>query len=469
MGATGGPQNPGGASAVKTTTSVDQTFAEVGAVVCDPGTARVYEHGWQSWSPTTTYFLHDRPYRPSGETTRVLCYRADCAVPEGCFQGEGLLAVQEAAGGPVHVFAARPGADAVASIRARVENTSVVVTSDGDVEHVADDGPGGMVGALGRWGDRFADAVGVGAIRQAPTIWCSWYHYFTRVTEQDVFDNLDALDEFELPVDVVQLDDGYEAEIGDWLALSGRFRSLRDLVARIRDRSRRAGIWTAPFLVGERSRLYAEHPEWLVEGASAGHNWGQKLFALDHTHAGAAEYLQHVFSTFREFGIDFFKTDFIYAAALDGGRHEDLQPVEAYRRGLRLIRDAIGPEPYLLGCGAPILPSVGLVDAMRVSPDTGPEYEPVQGDLSQPSVRSAAVSGAGRAWQHGRFWVNDPDCLLARPQVERREDWAAHIERYGGLRGSSDRLRDLDAWGLQTTRRLLSTVPPPRPFMLDPA
>jgi alpha-galactosidase len=454
---------------VNTTRSVDQVFAEVGAVACDPSSARVYEHGWQSWSPTTTYLLRDPPYRPSGETTRVLCYRPDCSVPGGYFQGEGLLAVQESAGGPVHVFAARPGADAVASVRARVQDASVVVDSDGDVEHVADDGPGGIVGALGRWGDRFAAAVGVGAIRRAPTIWCSWYHYFTRVTEQDVLENLDAIDELELPVEVVQLDDGYQTEIGDWLELSGRFRSLRDLVARIRDRGRRAGIWTAPFLVGERSRLFAEHPEWLVEGASAGHNWRQNLFALDHTHPDAAEYLQQVFSTFREFGIDFFKTDFLYAGALAGRRHQDVPAVEAYRRGLRLIRDAIGPESYLLGCGAPILPSVGLVDAMRVSPDTGPEYEPTAGDLSQPSVRSAVVSGVGRAWQHGRFWVNDPDCLLARPQVERRKDWAAHIERHGGLRGSSDGLRALDEWGLRTTRRLLATVPPPQPFGLERA
>ena len=39
--------------------------------------------------------------------------------------------------------------------------------------------------------------------------------------------------------------------------------------------------------------------------------------------------------------------------------------------------------------------------------------------------------------------------------------------RYGGLRGSSDRLRALDGWGLQTTRRLLSGVPPPEPFAVD--
>ena len=39
--------------------------------------------------------------------------------------------------------------------------------------------------------------------------------------------------------------------------------------------------------------------------------------------------------------------------------------------------------------------------------------------------------------------------------MQRREDWAALVERYGGLRSSGDGLRNLDAWGLATTRRLL--------------
>jgi alpha-galactosidase len=444
-----------------------EAFGELGQVRCDLAEGRVYEHGWQSWSPTTTYSPRDRPYRPSSEATRVLNYRPDRSAPEDQFQGEGLLAVQEAADGPVHLFAARPGAETVPSIRARVEGGALAVSGTGEVRHLVDDGPGGLAGALGRWADGYGAALGVHGLRSAPTIWCSWYHYFTAVTQQDMLENLDAIDRLGLPVDVVQLDDGYEAEIGDWLTLSGRFPSLRDLVAHIRQRGRRAGIWTAPFLVGERSRLYAEHPDWVVDGASAGTNWGQRLFALDVTHPGAAEYLHQVFSTFSGFGIDFFKIDFVYAGALDGRRHEDVAPVEAYRRGLRLIRGAIGPDAYLLGCGAPILPSVGLVDAMRVSPDTGPEYEPDLGDLSQPSVRAAVLSGAGRSWQHGRFWVNDPDCLLARPAVEGRQEWAAHVERYGGLRGSSDRLADLDDWGLETTRRLLATVPAPKPFALD--
>jgi alpha-galactosidase len=447
----------------------NRAFTDVGEIDCDPGTARIYEHGWQSWSPTTAYLLHDRPHRPAGEHTRVVNFRADGPAPQGLFQGEGLLAVQERSGGRVHLFAAHPGADAVPSIRARVRDHAVAVAADGAIQQRVDDGPGGISGALGRWADGYASALGVvGPIGPAPTIWCSWYHYFMEVTEEDVLENLHAIDELRLPVEVVQLDDGYQAGIGDWLTLSGRFRSLRDLVARIRDRGRRAGIWTAPFLVGQRSRLYADHPEWLVQDASAGHAWHQDLFALDVTHPGAAAHLRRVFLALHRLGIDFFKIDFLYAGALEGRRHEDVPPVEAYRRGVRLIRGTVGPQAYLLGCGAPILPSVGLVDAMRVSPDTGPGYEPLDGDLSQPSVRSAMVSGMGRAWQHGRFWVNDPDCLLARPGVERRRDWAAHIRRYGGLRGSSDRLRDLDRWGLQTTRELLTTVPPPTPFPLDP-
>ena len=54
--------------------------------------------------------------------------------------------------------------------------------------------------------------------------------------------------------------------------------------------------------------------------------------------------------------------------------------------------------------------------------------------------------------------MNDPDCLVAAPHVERREEWADVVERWGGLRASSDRLRELDGWGLETTRRLVRPV-----------
>ena len=92
---------------------------------------------------------------------------------------------------------------------------------------------------------------------------------------------------------------------------------------------------------------------------------------------------------------------------------------------------------------------------MRVGPDIAHHFEPLDGDLSQPSQRAAAQNSRWRAFQQGRFWINDSDCLVVAPKVERREEWAGVVERYSGLRSSSDRLRDLDPWGLDVTRRLL--------------
>jgi alpha-galactosidase len=169
--------------------------------------------------------------------------------------------------------------------------------------------------------------------------------------------------------------------------LSDRFASLSDVVRAAADRGRRTGIWVAPFLVGAKSVLAAEHPDWLVRSCAdpgsgpldAGHQWDQQLHVLDVTHPGAAAYLTDVFSTLRASGIDYFKIDFVNAGARCGLRHADVSALEAYRAGVELIRAAIGPESYLLGCGAPTLASVGLYDAMRVSPDTDPRYEPHEG------------------------------------------------------------------------------------------
>lgn len=433
-------------------------------VPVDPHRGTVYEHGWQSWSPATVHPAAGTGHRPARPSMQTMCYRPGRPAPPHGFQGEGLLAVDPGTGEPVRVFAAGDPGGEQPSIRAELAGDRMVVASDRPeaVEDLPVAGP--LAAALATWADRLVARAAVPPPRPAPTVWCSWYHYLREATEADVLENLHAIGANGLPVEVVQVDDGWQAEIGDWLAFSGRFAGLAGLAGRIRDAGRRPGLWVAPFLVGARSRIARDHPDWLVADAGAGHNWGQDLFALDVTHPAAADHLRRVFRRLGGLGFDYFKLDFAYAGALEGRRRRDLPAVAAYREGLALIREAVGPDAYLLGCGAPILPSVGLVDAMRVGPDIDRRFEPPDGDQSRPSQRAATLSVVGRAWQHGRFWVNDPDCLLLSPGVQQRERWARTVERYGGLRGSSDRIGDLDGWGLATTRRLLAEAPPPVPF-----
>jgi alpha-galactosidase len=447
----------------------------VGEVVAelemDPRRCLIHAEGWQSWTPTTAYRLSDAQWLPVRPEVWTWGYGGSRPRPpqrSGSFQGDGLLVVDPGTGGEVVAVGAAAANRAMPVIRCeQIGEGRLVVTADAPVSIVGVDASGGIEAGKRTFADAFADASGVTRVRAAPTIWCSWFDYFSGITEADVDENLGAIAERELPVDVIQVDDGYQPELGDWLQLSSRFTSLSNMVERIREHGRRAGIWLAPFLVGVRSAIAAEHPDWIVRGESgepvfAIHNWGQDPYVLDVTHPGVVDYLTTVLGSFVDTGFDFFKVDFLYAAALEGRRFDgSLTATQAYRQGLENVRAAVGKDAYLLGCGAPLLPSVGLVDAMRISADTSPRWAPADGDMSFPGGEAAELSVHGRAYQHGRYWINDPDCLLLGPGVEHRERRVKMMMGHGGLRGISGRVANLDKWAETTVRELLTTPPLP--------
>ena len=56
-------------------------FVDVAELVCDPSRARVYEHGWQSWSPTGIYPATATSARPIDATVQTIVYRPSAARP----------------------------------------------------------------------------------------------------------------------------------------------------------------------------------------------------------------------------------------------------------------------------------------------------------------------------------------------------------------------------------------------------
>ncbi|MGW9159336.1 glycoside hydrolase family 36 protein [Microbacterium sp. NPDC055665] len=414
--------------------------------------ARVYAEGWQSWSPTTWYTQDDRPPQPEEGWQHAMRFRPGVEVATNAVQGEGLLVVDPGNTEPVQVFATLDASRDVPTLRARWKNDRVIVECDQPDSVSTWSHQGDGASALAAFGRRFAAAAGARSLSRPPRVWCTWYEYFEEVHASDVIENLQAIQAEDLPIDVVQIDDGWSLGTGEWTALNPRFGSLAETVAAIRDSGRRAGIWAAPFSVGASSAVATAHPDWIV--GPAGYNWGDDLQGLDLTHPGVRDYLTRVFTDIRELGIDYVKLDFLYSGALPGARWETgATPISAYRSGLELIREVLGEETYLLGCGAPILPSVGLVDAMRVSGDTFHEG----GEDGSQGLRGR-MSLESRAWQHGCLWTNDPDCLVARPSFVLREEWAQVVLAAPGIRGFSDRISGLDDRGRQLVRQLLEQV-----------
>lgn len=300
--------------------------------------------------------------------------------------------------------------------------------------------------------------------RWNPVGWCSWYHYFGRLTWGDLLKNLDlAQAGRDFPFEVFQVDDGYERDIGDWLESKDGYPALPEMAAAVRGRGFVPGIWTAPFSAAETSALAARHPGWMVAEASGAklcyRGWGKNVFALDTTRPEVRAWLFDVFRGLKKAGFDYFKIDFLFAAAMPGSRLRNLTPVQAYREGLRVIRRAVG-RSFVLGCGAPLLASAGFVDGMRVGEDTAPYWKTKDSPFEGPNAYFALKNALHRQFLHRSLWLNDPDCVLLRS----REIELAAAERamYALAAGAmdnmilvSDDLSLVDAEGRETLRRAL--------------
>ena len=180
------------------------------------------------------------------------------------------------------------------------------------------------------------------------------------------------------------------------------------------------------------SRLAAEHPDWLLRGAfnrpvNAGFLWNTFTTALDLTLPPAQEYVKEVIHTaVQRWGFSYLKLDFLFAASLPGKRFDPTRTrAQVLRRALEDVRQAAGEEAQLLGCGCPLGPAIGLVDAMRISSDVDVGWTPsyrgqkffFQAEPHMPSARNALQNVLCRLPLHQRWWINDPDCLLLRPET----------------------------------------------------
>ena len=328
-----------------------------------------------------------------------------------------------------------------------------------------------------RFADAWAKRSAARRHHSPPTGWCSWYYYFDKVSLKDVLANADWFaahrrDGFE-KVEYIQLDDGYQSDLGDWLETNEKFPGgIPAFAAAVRQRGFKPALWVAPFLVGEHSRLLREHPDWVMRDEKGSitypFNWRTgRVAALDPTHPEATAHLERLFRKIRAAGISYVKLDFcmVPVASFGGRFHDSAVPrAAALRRGYEAIRRGFGEDGFILGCTTPFGPVVGIVDAMRSSTDITPYWEPEKTFYDEaPTVPNVCRNVIQHNYMNGRLWINDPDTLIVREDATKLtqsevELWARAVRLVGGSLMLSDNFTALSDARRPLVERTLLTA-----------
>ncbi len=257
--------------------------------------------------------------------------------------------------------------------------------------------------------------------------WTSWYNYYTKITEDIIIENLNSFKENKIPIDVFQIDDGYQEYIGDWLNIKDKFPHGMDFIAKqIKSNGYKAGLWLAPFVCEKKSKIYNEHPDWILKDEKGnplvvGYNpaWSGDFYALDFYNAEVRKYIKEVLeAVLFKWNYDMIKLDFLYAVQVKPRRGKTRAKImyEAMDYIRRTAKDKI-----ILGCGVPLAPCFGIVDYMRIGCDVNLTWDKdiipsMTNHREVPSTINALLNTIHRRHLDGNVFGNDPDVFILRKE-----------------------------------------------------
>ncbi len=332
--------------------------------------------------------------------------------------------------------------------------------------------------------EAYADAVAAHykiKLRPQPTVYCSWYHAGSS-NERQLARNAEFAARHLAPFgfSVVQIDDGWQAgQKGNGPKKNftthnptGPYRSgMKKTADHVRSLGLVPGLWFMPFAGNAADPFFADKQHLFAtkDGKPYEVRWGGTCFDL--TKPETLDYVRSVARRIcQEWGFGYVKIDGLWTGMASrlcyvctGYREDHLGEshlanpekthIEAFRDGLRAVREGAGPATFILGCTAAqnmrtLGASFGLVDAMRVGPDNGPNWG---------GMKNGPRSGSNLYFLNRRVWYNDPDPIYVRPSVplNQARALASWVTLAGQLNASAYQYEKLPPERLELLRRTM--------------
>ena len=382
----------------------------------------------------------------------------------------GLVKPEEKPGSYAWMAVAHPQArDGVVAGWITHERGSGIIAAEGTADHPTISGraeygrltiaPGaeaaGEVLAVGRFADArlgleaWADAVARQQnihLNPQPVVYCTWYDnvHGGSSNEKHIIEltNFAAKELKPYGFTCVQIDDGWQ--LGDNKGNGPRkvfnahnpkgpyAAGMQPVAGGITGLGLTAGLWLLPFGGTWNDPFFARHQDWFVQkdGKPFDTPWGGTC--LDMTHPEARAFVAgEIRQIVHDWGYRYLKLDGLSTGCgvrpqyVNAGWRDDqlgeatfqdpaATHVDAFRTGLRAVREAAGKDTFILGCCAAqnmrsYAGAFGLVDGMRTGPDNNGTWQGWFG--------SSPLFGTRHHHLHGRIWYNDPDPIYVRDSL----------------------------------------------------
>jgi len=287
--------------------------------------------------------------------------------------------------------------------------------------------------------EHYAECAGQAAQaprRAVPCGWSSWPYYQGNVSETEVLRNVECLQKTLQPygLETILTDAGWQVRGhvsgGPWRAGHAFPHGMRWLAEQVRDHGFRPGLWLRPLEVD-----------------------GLRLDPSSRfTHTTLRNEARRLA---KDGGFDFLKIDLLHD---DAFRRDDsflpdeatITAVEALRHTVAAIREGLGETGFLSAGGLTLGAGLGLVDSNRTGGDVAADDWRL--------IKEHGVTGlAARYALHGRWWANDPDCVVVRPPLTlgQARAWASLCALAGGMVMAGDRMYALPAERLDVLKRVM--------------
>jgi hypothetical protein len=278
-------------------------------------------------------------------------------------------------------------------------------------------------------------------LRPPPAVYCSWYaEKHGEAGDEKSTVELAKFAEKELKpfgFGVVQIDDQWQDSKQfngprrgfDRVRPDGPYaHGIAPVAAEVNKLGLTFGLWWLPFARNYQDPEYKERQDWFVrrtDGRPYDTKWGGTC--LDLTHPQVQAQLARIAKLYRSWGVTYYKMDGLWTGAaceqiyVNDGYKEDhfgntlpfhdplVSNVEAYRSGLKLLRQNAGEDVFFSACciaqNMRELTAIGLVDSMRIGPDYNADGN---------GAKTGPIRGSRLYFLNGRVWWNDPDPAKVR-------------------------------------------------------